>query len=229
MPHITRKIAEHVWAIITYEEAWKSFINNYVIARDDRFLLIDTNLRKHRPYVQQALQQIGVTEERIEQVFFTHRHPDHIGNAEMFPSRLNWIHLEDFFELDDFSQTLFGHTLTGKAGEVSGLSFKQLAAHTEGSVAYFDPASKICFIGDHLCFFAEPLGEVVGEEAERRAQYLRFIAKWKEQEPEKVAAFREGVEAVLEWPVQLLATGHGPILKGEIDLFLRAILTELDS
>ena len=227
MQHVTRQIAENVWAILTYEEAWKSFINNYVVAKGDRFLLIDTNLRKYRGYLQQSLSQIGATDNRIEQIYFTHRHADHIGNAEMFPSRNNWIHLEDFFELDDFSQTLFGHTFTGKAGEVPKLYFKQLASHTEGSVAFFDPESRICFIGDHLCFFSEPIGGVVGYEAERRTAYLEFVRKWKAQEPQKVDAFREGLELIREWPIEMLATGHGPILQGEIDPFLQQVIQEL--
>ncbi|WP_134683047.1 MBL fold metallo-hydrolase [Brevibacillus migulae] len=227
MQHVTRKIAEHVWAILTYEEAWKSFINNYVIARGDHFLLIDTNLRKHREYFVRSLKEIGATEARIEHIYFTHRHADHIGNAELFPSRNNWIHLEDFFELDDFSQTLFGHTFTGKAGEVSKLLFKQLPSHTAGSVAFFDPQSKICFLGDHLCFFAAPIGGVVGYEEDRRLSYLEFVRKWKDQEPQKVAAFREGLELIREWPIEMLATGHGPILQGEIDPFLQQVIQEL--
>jgi len=229
LPHVTTQIAENVWAIITYEEAWKSYINNYVVAKGNRFLLIDTNLRKFRLYLQQALQSIGASPELIEHVFYTHRHADHIGNAELFPSRNNWIHLHDYFELDDFSQTLFGHTFTGGVGDLNKLQYKQLPFHTEGSVAFFDPDSGVCFIGDHLCFFAEPLGEIVGYEAERREAFLHFVDKWKTQEPEKVAAFREGLEALLEWPIELLATGHGPILKGEITPFFQQVLQRLSA
>lgn len=225
--HVTRQIAGNVWAILTYEEAWKSFINNYVIAKGDEILLIDTNLRKFRTYFQQMLLEIGATPERIAHVFFTHRHADHIGNAELFPSRNNWIHLEDFFELDDFSQTLFGHTFTGKSGEIHKLQFKHIDTHTEGSVAFFEPENKICFIGDVLCFFAEPLGEVVGHETKRRSAYLTFVRKWREQEPQKVTALREGLESIRQWPMEMLATGHGPILHGEIDLFLQQVIREL--
>lgn len=221
MTNVTRQIADCTWAILTYEDAWKSHINSYVIAKKDVFVLIDSHLRKHRPYFQQALQQIGARDERIEHVFFTHRHADHIGNADLFPSRNNWIHLDDFYELDDFSQTLFGHTFTGSGGDVPHLQFRQLPLHTEGSVAFYDPETKVCFAGDHLCFFAAPLGNVVGYEPERRDAYLEFVRKWKEQEPEKAEAFAEGVETLLDWPIELLATGHGPILKGDITAFLQ--------
>lgn len=105
MTNVTEQIAESTWAILTYEEAWKSYINSYVIAKDDAFVLVDSHLRKHRPYFQQALVEIGVKPEQIAYVYFTHRHADHIGNADLFPSRHNWIHLEDYYELDDFSQT----------------------------------------------------------------------------------------------------------------------------
>jgi glyoxylase-like metal-dependent hydrolase (beta-lactamase superfamily II) len=225
----TTQLAGNVWAIITYEEAWKSYINSYVIVKNDTFLLIDSHLRKHRPYFQQALQQVGVTNLSQVQVYFTHRHADHIGNAEMFPSRNNWIHLEDYYELDDFSQTLFGHTFTGSGGDLPLLQFKHLPFHTEGSVAFFDAESKICFPGDHLCFFSAPLGQTVGYEAERRRELIKFLGKWKEQEPDRVEAFADGVRALLEWPAEMLATGHGPILKGDIQPFLKEILDTVNT
>ncbi|MFY0543499.1 MBL fold metallo-hydrolase [Brevibacillus sp. H7] len=221
MTNMTTRIADSIWAILTYEEAWKSYINSYVIAKNNTFLLIDSHLRKHRPYFQQALRQIGAVEERIEQVYFTHRHADHIGNADLFPARNCWIHLDDYYELDDFSQNLFGHTFTGSGGDVPHLRFRQLPFHTEGSVAFFDPETRVCFVGDHVCFFAAPLGEVVGYGAEQRQAYLQFVQKWKQQEPEKAKAFAEGLEVLLEWPIELLATGHGPILQGDISTFLK--------
>lgn len=224
MSNTTKQISGNVWAILTYEEAWKSYINSYVIAKNDTFLLIDSHLRKHRPYFQQALQQIGIKDDSQVIAYFTHRHADHIGNAELFPSRFNWIHLDDFYELDDFSQTLFGHTFTGSGGDLSLLQFRQIPFHTEGSVAFFDSESKVCFIGDHLCFFSAPLGCVSGREQERREEYLKFIAKWKDQEPARVEGYVQGLQSVLNWPIELLATGHGPILQGEIHAFLKEII-----
>lgn len=224
MSNVTTQIAEHVWTIITYEEAWKSYINSYVLAKNDKFVLIDSHLRKHRPYLQEALQQIGVTPEKIEHVYVTHRHADHIGNVDLFPSRNNWIHLEDYYELDDFSQTLFGHTFTGSGGDVPFLQFKQIPFHTEGSVAFFDSKDKVCFVGDHLCFFATTLANAVGHETERREEYLHFLKKWKTQEPERVASFVQGLESILNWPIELLATGHGSILRGDIHDFLKQVI-----
>lgn len=224
MTSVTRQIADGTWAILLYEEAWQSHINSYVIAKQDVFLLIDSHLRKHRPYFQEALRQIGVPDGRIEHVYFTHRHADHIGNADLFSSRNNWIHLDDYYELDDFSQTLFGHTFTGSGGDVPFLKFRHLPFHTEGSVAFFDPQTRVCFAGDHLCFFAEPLGGVVGSEPELRAKFLADLRDWKQREPEKVETFAEGVELLLGWPIELLATGHGPILQGDIHAFLQQML-----
>lgn len=117
MTNVVAPIADSTWAIITYEEAWKSYINSYVIKQGDAFVLIDSQLRKHRAFFQKSLEDIGASAEKIEYVYFTHRHPDHIGNADLFPSRINWIHLDDYYELDDFSQTMFGHTFTG-SGEI---------------------------------------------------------------------------------------------------------------
>jgi len=224
LTHTTFQITTNVWAILTYEDAWNSYINNYVIAKGNHFVLIDTNLRKHRSYVQQALQEIGAVNDAIECVYCTHRHPDHIGNVEIFPSRNNWIHLDDFFELDDFSQTLFGHTFTGSKGKVPHLFFHQLPSHTAGSVAFFDPESKVCFTGDHLSFYGEPLGAGIGYEAERRSAFLKFVKKWKIKHPDKVKGFAEGIRLLSLWPSEYLATGHGTVLKGEIQEFLRQVL-----
>lgn len=223
MSNVIHKIAPRVWAILTYEDSWKSYINNYVVAKGNSFLLIDTNLRKHRTAFQNSLKEIGAVSDRIEHVYCTHRHPDHIGNIELFPSRNNWIHLEDYFELDDFSQTLFGHTFTGSGGEVPHLRFVHLPLHTNGSVAFFDEESGVCFIGDHLHFFGHPLGEGFGFAPECRQTYLTFVRKWSAREPKQMPPFVEGLRAVIKWSPRILATGHGPILKGDVTNFLKQV------
>ncbi|MEJ8545329.1 MBL fold metallo-hydrolase [Brevibacillus borstelensis] len=224
MTNVTEQIAESTWAILTYEEAWKSYINSYVIAKDDAFVLVDSHLRKHRPYFQQALVEIGVKPEQIAYVYFTHRHADHIGNADLFPSRHNWIHLDDYYELDDFSQTFFGHTFTGAGGDLRRLKFRQLPFHTEGSVAFFDPDTKICFVGDHIHFGDTPWEELVGYGTVQRDACRQFIRRYKDEEPEKAAGFAEGLEILLAWPIEYLATGHGPILRGDIAPFFRELI-----
>ncbi|CAJ1003145.1 MULTISPECIES: MBL fold metallo-hydrolase [Brevibacillus] len=224
MTNVTALIADSTWAILTYEEAWKSYINSYVIAKNNAFVLIDSHLRKHRSYFQQALAEIGVKPEQIGYVYFTHRHADHIGNADLFPSRHNWIHLDDYYELDDFSQTLFGHTFTGTGGDLPLLQFRQLPFHTAGSVAFFDPETKVCFIGDHLSFFAKPMQRVVDYGADLRESWRQFLLRWKEQEPEKAAGMAEGLEMLLSWPIEQLATGHGTVLSGDIAPFLQELI-----
>ncbi|MGF9907786.1 MBL fold metallo-hydrolase [Brevibacillus porteri] len=224
MNNVIAPITDSTWAIITYEEAWNSYVNSYVIKQGNAFVLIDSHQRKQRSYFQQALGEIGVKPERTEYVYFTHRHADHIGNADMFPSRNNWIHLDDYYELDDFSQTLFGHTFTGSGGDLPSLRFRQLSFHTEGSVAFFDPQSKICFVGDHLCFENTELGQIVGGEVDCRTAYQEHLKQWVAREPERAVEFTEGLEILQDWPIEYLATGHGPILHGEIKVFLQELI-----
>ncbi|GEC88958.1 MULTISPECIES: MBL fold metallo-hydrolase [Brevibacillus] len=224
MNNVIAPITDSTWAIITYEEAWNSYVNSYVIKQGNAFVLIDSHQRKQRSYFQQALEEIGVKPERTEYVYFTHRHADHIGNADMFPSRNNWIHLDDYYELDDFSQTLFGHTFTGSGGDLPSLRFRQLSFHTEGSVAFFDPQTKICFVGDHLCFENTELGQIVGGEVDCRTAYQEQLKQWVAREPERAVEFTEGLEILLDWPIEYLATGHGPILQGEIAPFLQELI-----
>ncbi|MFP3392562.1 MBL fold metallo-hydrolase [Brevibacillus sp. SIMBA_040] len=227
MTNAIAPITDSTWAIITYEEAWNSFINSYVIQKGDAFVVIDTHLRKQRAYFQQALEEIGVKAEQIEYVYFTHRHADHIGNADLFPSRNNWIHLEDYYELDDFSQTMFGHTFTGAGGDLPVLRFRQLPFHTEGSVAFFDPQSKVCFVGDHLIFGESKaeLGQIVGTEDECRTAYKEYVKAFAQKEPERALAYAAGLEILLDWPIECLATGHGLIFQGEIVPFIQELIS----
>ncbi|WP_103108665.1 MBL fold metallo-hydrolase [Brevibacillus reuszeri] len=227
MTNAIAPITDSTWAIITYEEAWNSFINSYVIQKGDAFVVIDSHLRKQRAYFQQALEEIGVKAEQIEYVYFTHRHADHIGNADLFPSRNNWIHLEDYYELDDFSQTLFGHTFTGTGGDLPVLRFRQLPFHTEGSVAFFDPQSKVCFVGDHLIFGESKaeLGQIVGTEDECRTAYKEYVKAFAQKEPERALTYVAGLEILLDWPIECLATGHGLIFQGEIVPFIQELIS----
>ncbi|WP_312117188.1 MBL fold metallo-hydrolase [Brevibacillus reuszeri] len=231
MTNAIAPITDSTWAIITYEEAWNSSVSSYVIQKGDAFVVIDSHLRKQRAYFQQALVEIGVKTEQIEYVYFTHRHADHIGNADLFPSRNNWIHLEDYYELDDFSQTLFGHTFTGAGGDLPVLRFRQLAFHTEGSVAFFDPQSKVCFVGDHLILgeTKAELGQMVGTEDERRAAYKEYVRNFALKEPERALAYAVGLEILLDWPIECLATGHGLIFQGEVVSFIQDLISIVKS
>ena len=224
MTNVTAPIADSTWAIITYEESWRTYINSYVIKQKDAYVLIDSHLRKHRSYFQQALLEIGVMSGQIEYVYYTHRGADRIGNADLFPSRINWIHLDDYYELDDYSQTLFGHTFIGSGGDLPSLKFRELSFFTEGSVAFFDPRTKVCFTGDHLRFTKMPIGSIVGREEECRIAYRKRIEQWAGKEPQRAAEYADGLELLLEWPIEYLATGHGPILAGEIAPFLRELI-----
>ncbi|USG63779.1 MBL fold metallo-hydrolase [Brevibacillus ruminantium] len=225
MTNVTELIADSTWAILTYEEAWQTYINSYVIAKNGAYILIDSHLRKHRPYFQQALVEIGVKSEEIAYVYFTHRHADHIGNSDLFPSRHNWIHLEDFYELDDFSQTFFGHTFTGSGGVLPMLQFRHLPFHTEGSVAFFDPDTKVCFVGDHLHFAKTPWEKLVDYGSLQREACRQFVKRCVKEEPKVAEGLAEGLEILLGWPIEYLATGHGPILQGEIAPFFEELIS----
>jgi len=227
MTNAIAPITDSTWAIITYEESWNSYISSYVIKKGDAFVVIDSHLRKQRAYFQQALEEIGVKAEQIEYIYYTHRHADHIGNADLFPSRNNWIHLEDYYELDDFSQTIFGHTFTGSGGDLPVLRFRHLGFHTEGSVAFFDPLTKICFVGDHLIFGESKteLGQITGTEDERRAAYKEYVRILARKEPERALGYANGLEILMDWPIEYLATGHGLILKGEIVPYFQELIS----
>ncbi|WP_232699303.1 MBL fold metallo-hydrolase [Brevibacillus daliensis] len=226
LTNLTCQIAPGVWTIMTYEDSWKSFINNYVLERDGRFYLVDSNLRKHRPYFQSALKEIGVSDDNVQDVLYTHRLADHIGNVELFSTSQNWIHLHDFFELDDYSQSLFGHSFAGEQGRVGFFQFKNLPTYTEGSVAYYDDKTKVCFIGDHLHFFGVPVDQVVGYQEHGRSELLNSLTTWLHNNPsrDEVRGFMDATRSLNDWPIEILATGHGPILQGDVQVFLKDVV-----
>lgn len=61
--------------------AWS---NAYLLLEGDQAALIDTGLRKDRPALLAALQEIGVTEAQVRAVYLTHAHCDHAGNVAYF-------------------------------------------------------------------------------------------------------------------------------------------------
>lgn len=64
----------------------------------------------------------------------------------------------------------------------------------------------------------------MGGEVDCRAAYQEQLKQWVAREPERAAEFTEGLKILQDWPIEYLATGHGPILHGEIKEFLQELI-----
>ncbi len=59
--------------------------NCYVLERNHQYILIDTSTRIDRDLIEYQLKKIGVT--RLEAIYITHVHTDHVGNAAYFQKK----------------------------------------------------------------------------------------------------------------------------------------------
>src|SRR5262249_32918398 len=61
--------------------------NAYLLTDGSEAALIDTGLKKERPALRAALQEVGIAESQIKSIFLTHAHTDHAGNTAYFAGR----------------------------------------------------------------------------------------------------------------------------------------------
>jgi glyoxylase-like metal-dependent hydrolase (beta-lactamase superfamily II) len=61
--------------------------NAYLLTNGNEAALIDTGLKKDRPALLAALQEVGIAEPQVKSIFLTHAHTDHAGNAAYFAGR----------------------------------------------------------------------------------------------------------------------------------------------
>jgi glyoxylase-like metal-dependent hydrolase (beta-lactamase superfamily II) len=74
------------------------FVNWYLVEEGGRFTLVDTGLPGYRHQLRALLSRLNTAVTDIEAILLTHRHPDHVGNAQRVSSEAAasvWIHPDD--------------------------------------------------------------------------------------------------------------------------------------
>jgi flavorubredoxin len=222
---VIEPITSSVHALAIWDESWSSYNNAYVIRRDDDVLLIDTWKAEHASELERALESLGLKPDEIGTVLLTHGHRDHVGGATLFPQARKHIHR---FDLESIPAPLADAVQPDlpDVGTVSGLECVLWGDHTPGSVVFFDPGSRVLFCGDPICFFAEPLEDRLVTSGKRvREGCLEFVRSgliWQDARVDR-AWFKTGLQKLIRFDAEVLATGHGTVLCGEISEFLTAI------
>jgi len=197
----------------------------YLILRPPHTILIDTGKAEHLTSLIATLSSLGVVPEDVTHVIVTHGHQDHAGGVAGFPFAHKHIHAKDTPLLSETDLAEFIPNLPDD-GAVQGLQCQLLGQHTPGSVALFDPQSRVMFCGDHICFYGDALPKdgPVSYGGELREITYKYVRRWM-RGPERLddnnlALFLKGLATLAAFNPEVLCTGHGAILRGDISSFL---------
>ena len=216
------------YAFLLWDSSIQSYINCYLLLRPPHTILIDTGKAEHLMSLIATLSSLGVTPEDITHIIATHGHQDHVGGAVGFPFARKHIHAKDTPLLTETSLAEFIPNLPDN-GAMLGMQCQLLGQHTPGSIALFDPQSRAVFCGDHICFFGDALPKdgPVSYGGKLREITYRYIHKWM-RGPERLddnnlALFLKGLATLANFKAEVLCTGHGAILTGDITPFLAGL------
>lgn len=228
------KVTDTIYCFLVWDDSWKSFNNFYVVDEASEVILIDSGKAEHFEAFETALARINLTSKNISTVVATHGHRDHIEGTRFLPNAEALIHPRDIDLLPIDLKDKFSPVLPNKDSIVMNLESVLLGHHTPGSVALYHEKSKVLFCGDHLCFFGEllPNGKVVAEGEAMKEQVKKFITDWSESEEMRIEhnfeLFIEGLKTLQKFDAKYLCTGHGVILKEDMNKFFKEILDSLE-
>jgi|GEM_PF-879182 len=231
-----------LWGIAVYYPPWRGYVNCYALlgspasaqgaAARRSAVMIDGCRPEHAAAVGSALARLGVEEQDVGWFLATHRHVDHTGYAARATGARRLMHASDLAEAPEELAALFAPYGAAAADAPDRIALEDLSMtiihlghHTPGSVALYHPATRALFVGDHVCFPRHRLpddgGMTVPAESMRR--YLRgFVARWAKAPRGTTArwgsleTFFAGLRQLSQCDAELLCTGHGPVVRGDI-------------
>jgi len=215
------QVASQIYVLASWDASWNSYNNCYILLHNDQVTLIDSGKAEHVSQLVDALSRLGKTTSQVNTLIATHNHMDHVGGSVVFPTKSKLIHKNDWNLLDDKMKSVFQPTLPDN-GKVLGLDCLLLGHHTSGSVALFEPRTRALFCGDHICFFGDPLPSdgFVSYGPELRKISQTFVLDWardvQQRKERRLDLFAEGMVNLQRFDAEVLCTGHGAVLKGEI-------------
>lgn len=224
MEYLFEAVKENVFVLAIWDSKWNSYNNCYFIVQEDGITLIDSSKEEHSSYLVQALKQIGKTPEDVTLLLATHGHEDHVQGAAIFKNAKKYIHhqersLIEYPEPDEFDFDLLD------SGVIQNFEYFWVGHHTPGSLAFYHQPSKVLFTGDFLCFFGDPLSKdgLVSVGNDLRHEWLEFLRNGGVAKDE-LNVFLKGLETMNSFDVDVMCTGHGGVLVGDIQSFVSELL-----
>jgi flavorubredoxin len=95
--------------------------------------------------------------------------------------------------------------------------------HSPGSVAIYDQLSRVLFVGDFFCYFGErlPNGELVTTNERIKSGSCDYVAGQADANESGFDKFMLGLERLLDFNPEFFCTGHGVVLRQDIQTFLK--------
>ena len=235
MKYLTAQLGADTYAIaVDDHDTWgdtPSYMNLYIIKRGKQTIVIDAGMKKYRPIIVDELAKIGIAPEAVTHLLITHGHIDHAAGSGLFPSAKKFIHPQDLGFLPPAVAAQFApyEALQGNsylsAGDLEGFEVIHVNTHTPGSVAIYDRASRALYVGDFFCFFGEalPEGALVSYSPFARDGSCQYVAEQKRSGDPSLPFFIAGLGRLLGYQPEYFCTGHGVILQGDIQDFLKRL------
>ncbi|MEH7226810.1 MBL fold metallo-hydrolase [Bacillus sp. JJ1566] len=224
------EITKNVYAFLLRDESWNSYNNCYLLLDNNDIILIDSGKEEHSSFLFSSLKSKGISKGDITHFIATHAHKDHIGGFQHLGEIEGYIHNKDLELIPENLRNKFKTKLPDNGSTVNNIECVLLGHHTKGSVLLYHSESKALFCGDHICFFAEPLNDnkVIDKGILEREKFKQFVSDWSQNEEMKrqhdFNLFIEGLKAINKFDAEYLCTGHGVILKGNINRFISDLL-----
>jgi glyoxylase-like metal-dependent hydrolase (beta-lactamase superfamily II) len=224
LEYLFEAVKENVYVLAIWDSSWNSYNNCYFIVQEDGITLIDSSKEAHAAYLVQALKHLGKSPEDVKLVLATHGHEDHVQGAAIFKNAKKYIHhqersLIEYPEPDEFYYEL------SDQGVIQEFEYLWVGYHTPGSLAFYHKPSKFLFTGDFLCFFGDPLstGGLVSVGNDLRHEWLEFLRNGGVAKDD-LKVFLKGLQAMNVFEVDVVCTGHGGVLVGDIESFVSELL-----
>ena len=203
------------------------FVNAFLVREDDGFTLVDTTVARSGDALIEAAEEAGAP---IRRVAVTHGHGDHVGSLDELRARLDGHVQVAMPELDariHAGEEVVDDKLPGSWPElatnpdvllepgdrVGSLEVIETPGHTPGHVAFLDTRDRTLIAGDVLT----TLGGVAVSSHFTLPFPIASMATWDKELNLESARRLRALEP------QLLATGHGPVLRDPGKATVRAI------